>query len=106
MSIRELSDNEVSKLANQGTADYSKAFIETWRNCDIDEDLPNCIADVYIAGCIARLNLVGGAAQNQIMAWGFAGTPNAAQAILNVGRSLGKHFEFLDKQNQPTAYFV
>jgi hypothetical protein len=36
---------------------------------------------------------------------GFAGKDNAAQAILTVGRSVGRHFGFLDENYQPTEFF-
>lgn len=105
MSIRQLSDGEINRLADDPTGELSKAFLEQWKGCDIDEALPNCIADVFIVGQIANMALKGHAAANQIVMYGFAGTPNAAQAILSVGRSVGRHFGFLDEKNSPTELY-
>ena len=105
MSIRQLSDCEINLLADNPTGAFSKAFLKQWKGCDIDESLPNCIADVFIVGQIANMALKRHAAANTIVLYGFAGTPNAAQAILSVGRSVGRHFGFLDEKNSPTEFY-
>jgi hypothetical protein len=103
--ISRLSDAEVRILADQPDTEQAQNFLNQWRGCDVNQLLPRCIADVYIVGHLAQLQLVGGAAQNQIIAYGFAGTAHAARAILTVGHSIGSHFGFLDQQNQPTEFF-
>jgi hypothetical protein len=35
----------------------------------------------------------------------YAGTLNAAGAILTVGKSFGRHFSLLDENYKPTAFF-
>jgi len=49
--------------------------------------------------------LIGKAAANQILQYGFSGSPRASNAILSVGRSVGRHFGFLDENNQTTTFF-
>jgi|GEM_PF-4995353 hypothetical protein len=71
MAIRRLSDADVTELADNPTGEFSTSFLNQWKECDIDEDFPNCLADVYIAGRIAQLGLGGAAAQNQIMTMGL-----------------------------------
>mgnify|MGYP000131898367 FL=1 len=105
MFIANLSDDEIKILVDQPTGTLSRDFLKKWQRCDVVEVLPKCIADVFIAGQMSKQGLVGKAATNQILQYGFSGTPNTSNAILSVGRSVGRHFGFLDKNNQTTAFF-
>jgi hypothetical protein len=62
-----------------------------------------CLMDVFITGAVSKLS----PAQRveKMMALGYAGTENASNTLLNVGRSVGTHFGLLDQQNQPTEFF-
>lgn len=105
MSIGHFLDEQVQELAHNPIGTFSKEFLEQWHDCDVNEDLPNCIADVYIVGYLANQHMIGAEARNRIMTKGYAGTENAANAILTVGRSVGRHFGFLDQNYQPTEFF-
>ena len=62
-----------------------------------------CMVDCYLAGKLYDLSPADRA--NKLIELGYAGTANAANAIMSVGRSVGKHFGLLDNQNKPTTKF-
>ena len=61
-----------------------------------------CLRDVWLA-CVIASPPVSTAAD--LVNQGYAGTANAANAILTVGRSTGRHFDLLDASNNPTPWF-
>lgn len=62
-----------------------------------------CLVDCYLAGKLSDLSPAERA--NKLIDLGYAGTPNAANAIMTVGRSIGRHFGLLSNNNYPTTLF-
>jgi hypothetical protein len=62
-----------------------------------------CLMDVFITGMTAELTPAQRVAT--LLEKGYAGTPNAANVLLAVGRGVGSHFGLLDKNGKPTKFF-
>jgi hypothetical protein len=62
-----------------------------------------CLVDCYLAGKLYDLSPTDRA--NKLIELGYAGTANAATAIMTVGRNIGRHFGLLDNQKKPTQRF-
>jgi hypothetical protein len=104
LNVVNCSDAEVSDLNVNPRQVFAQNFLYGWHRVNPNIDLPRNIADVFIVG---HLNGVGGgAATQQIINWGCTDMPNAARAILDVGRHMGKHFGWLDDQYMRTNFFV
>ncbi len=64
-----------------------------------------CLIDVFLAGRLQEL-FNNPRARTQILTdQGFAGTLASANTLLNVGRSVGRHFELINPDNTPTVQF-
>ena len=61
-----------------------------------------CLMNAFLVGQLNGLTLQE--KRQQLVDAGCAGTANAAQAILSVGRNVGRHFGLLNG-DQPTAYY-
>ncbi|GAA4030287.1 hypothetical protein [Actimicrobium antarcticum] len=62
-----------------------------------------CLVDVRIAGAVASLTKAE--QQTYLISRGWAGTPNAANTLISMGRNVGKYFGLLDKQGKPTEWY-
>ncbi|MEB6588414.1 hypothetical protein MXM82_04580 [Pseudomonas asiatica] len=70
-----------------------------------DERVRVCLVDVFITGNAYACAETGKKRVDYIMSAGYAGTENAANTLMDVGRKVGKHFGLLDANHLPTALF-
>lgn len=75
--------------------------------------VPSCLQDAcqtiksaFVMGVYRREELTNPAIQQDLLARGFAGTPNAAQAIHNVGQAFLRHFGLVDEHGIPNSRFA
>jgi hypothetical protein len=94
-SIEELEKNRHSWLINQ----FKPQGFEL-----PDERRNVCLIDAWLVGYLNR-NLNKAQHLKKLKEAGFAGTDNAATALLSVGRSVGKFFSLLDEHGIPTENF-
>ena len=80
--------------AAQGNRDN---YLET----DIREQV--CLVDALLVGRMADMSPA--ASTTWLLKKGYAGTKNAANILMTVGRQVGRHFGLLDKKNRPTAFY-
>lgn len=85
----------------------SLVFLNKYRDQVINNqdwlNFPKYLMCTYLVGVLADYK---NAHRRQILqALQYAGTPNAADAIITVGRSFGLHFGFLDENYYPTQLF-
>lgn len=101
--LYDISPNDLATVLAGGEAGLYAALSSTDPYCFSEEREQVCMMDVFITGTVATLP----PAQRveTLMAKGYAGTPNAANVLLTVGRAVGSHFGLLDQQNQPTEFF-
>lgn len=65
-----------------------------------------CLVDAWVTGCVYHNHAVYDDRVCCVLQQNYAGTKNAANTLLAVGRSVGRHFGLLDAQNLPTPLFV
>jgi len=102
---------EFIESLNNGINDDSLRFLNRYklkavRNEDVNwgwDKFPKYIMNVYFTG------LLSGYSESEkkdiLLEMKYAGTLNAAGAILTVGKSFGRHFSFLDENYKPTDFF-
>ncbi|PIG30847.1 hypothetical protein CLU93_5192 [Janthinobacterium sp. 35] len=62
-----------------------------------------CLVDALLVGRTADMPAPVRTAW--LLKKGYAGTKNAADTLMTVGRQVGRHFGLLDKKNRPTAFY-
>lgn len=65
-----------------------------------------CLVNAWLAGRAPALARAQGLSTQQwLIGHGYAGTPASANTLLSVGRGVGRHFDLLTEDNQPTEFF-
>lgn len=70
-----------------------------------DERVNVCLVDVLITGTAYQRAQTADARAAYILNAGYAGTENAANTLLSLGRNVGQHFGLLNAQYLPTPLF-
>ncbi|WP_248554839.1 hypothetical protein [Paraburkholderia terrae] len=70
-----------------------------------DEREQVCLVCAGLTGYCYTSERTADARAERLICTGFAGTENAANTLLTVGRAVGRHFGLLDGNNQPTEFF-
>lgn len=105
LDIAKITDTDVIELAEVPEGRTARIFLHKWYRCNVLNELPRCIADVFIVGKLRQLGLNGGNLNENIQTLEFAGTENAATALITVGNGIGRHFGFLGDDGGPTHFF-
>jgi hypothetical protein len=74
-----------------------------------DERCSVCLVDAWIVGVLGSINVDDHDSvtyRERLIRGGFAGTKNAANTLLYVGRGVGRHFGLLDQDDNPTNLYV
>lgn len=64
-----------------------------------------CLVDTLITGLLYQNDLTPAERNKFLVQRNYAGTPQAAQTLLAVGRSVGQHFHLLNEDFLPTELF-
>lgn len=70
-----------------------------------DERVSVCLVDVFITGRAYQREATATARYASLVTAGYAGTPDSAATLMNVGRNVGQHFGLLNAQYLPTPLF-
>ena len=105
--IKDLINSDLKDCINDESLRFLNGYkLKVVRNEDINwgwDKFPKYIMNVYFTG------LLSGYSESEkkdiLLEMKYAGTLNAAGAILTVGKSFGRHFSFLDENYKPTALF-
>ena len=95
----------ISRIASGGEEGLNAAMCGAMDFRLGDEREHVCLVDAYLAGmCSLYADKIK--PYELLIKMGCAGTKNSANTLLNVGRSVGKHFSLLDNNNFPTKIFT
>jgi len=72
---------------------------------DISNAVPT-VKSAFVVGALRARNMANDAIKDQCVERGWAGTQNAAQAILSVGQSFLNHFALVDEEGLPNGRFA
>jgi hypothetical protein len=71
-----------------------------------DDRVQVCLVDAWLAGCVMQLAPDNAQRRRELLInAGFAGTNNAANTLLSVGRNVGRHFGLLGQDAKPTGFY-
>jgi hypothetical protein len=71
-----------------------------------DERIQVCLVDAWLAGRVMQLAPDNAQRRRELLInAGFAGTNNAANTLLSVGRNVGRHFGLLGQDAKPTEFY-
>jgi hypothetical protein len=93
--------NEVEIIAQGGREGLTVAMRD--RVIETEDRARVCLVDVCLAGRLA--NMTNAELRKHLQNHHYAGTDNAANAIIYVGRCVGRHFGLFDDHNLPTNVF-
>ena len=97
--------NRIFRIASGGEDGLNAAMCGAMEFRLGDEREHVCLVDAYLAGmCSLYADKIK--PYELLLKIGCAGTKKSANTLLNVGRSVGKHFSLLDKNNLPTKLFT
>ena len=105
--IKDLINSDLKDCINDESLRFLNGYkLKIVRNEDINwgwDKFPKYIMNVYFTG------LLSGYSEREkkeiLFEMKYAGTLNAAGAVITVGKSFGRHFSFLDENYKPTALF-
>lgn len=97
------SEERLSTIVHGGKEGLYAAVGSTEAYAEDAERERICLVDALLVGRMADMSPA--ASTTWLLKKGYAGTKNAANTLMTVGRQIGRHFGLLDGKYRPTAFY-